>query len=38
MLSTVEDLLTVSVAERNFNTLLFGVFGLSGAAPRASIR
>jgi len=30
MLSTVEDLLTVSVAERNFNTLLFGVFGLSG--------
>jgi predicted permease len=30
MLSTVEDLLTVSVAERNFNTLLFGVFGLAG--------
>ncbi len=30
MLSTVEDLLSVSVAERNFNTLLFGVFGLSG--------
>lgn len=30
MLSTVEDLLTVSVAERNFNTLLFGVFGVSG--------
>lgn len=32
MLSTVEDLLTVSVAERNFNTLLFGVFGLAGVA------
>ena len=32
MLSTVEDLLTVSVAERNFNTLLFGVFGLTGVA------
>jgi predicted permease len=30
MLSTVEDLLTVSVAERTFNTLLFGVFGLAG--------
>ena len=30
MLSTVEDLLTVSVAERNFNTLLFAVFGLAG--------
>ena len=26
MLSTVEDLLSVSVAERSFNTLLFGVF------------
>ena len=32
MLSTVEDLLTVSVAERNFNTLLFAVFGLVGVA------
>lgn len=32
MLSTVEDLLSVSVAERNFNTLLFGVFGLAGVA------
>jgi predicted permease len=32
MLSTVEDLLTISVAERNFNTLLFGVFGLAGVA------
>jgi ABC-type antimicrobial peptide transport system permease subunit len=30
MLATVEDLLSVSVAERNFNTLLFGVFALSG--------
>jgi ABC-type antimicrobial peptide transport system permease subunit len=30
MLATVEDLLSTSVAERNFNTLLFGVFG--GAA------
>ena len=26
MLSTVDDLMTVSVAERNFNTLLFAVF------------
>jgi putative ABC transport system permease protein len=32
MLATVEDLLSVSVAQRNFNTLLFGVFGLSGVA------
>jgi putative ABC transport system permease protein len=32
MLSTVEDLLSVSVAERNFNTLLFSVFGLAGVA------
>ena len=32
MLSTIDDLLTVSVAERNFNTLLFGVFGLAGVA------
>ena len=30
MLSTVEDLMSTSVAERNFNTLLFAVFG--GAA------
>jgi predicted permease len=32
MLSTVEDLLSTSVAERNFNTLLFGVFGAAGLA------
>jgi predicted permease len=30
MLSTVADLLTVSIAERNFDTALFGVFGVSG--------
>jgi putative ABC transport system permease protein len=30
MLATVDDLLSTSVAERNFNTLLFGVFALSG--------
>jgi putative ABC transport system permease protein len=29
MLSTVDDLLSVSVAERNFNTMLFGVFALA---------
>jgi predicted permease len=32
MLSTVDDLLSTSVAERNFNTLLFGVFGAAGVA------
>jgi putative ABC transport system permease protein len=32
LLSTVEDLLAVSVAERNFNTLLLGVFGVAGLA------
>lgn len=30
MLSTVEDLLSTSVAERNFNTMLFGVFAMAG--------
>ena len=30
MLSTVEDLLSVSVAERNFNTWLFVAFGVAG--------
>jgi putative ABC transport system permease protein len=30
MLSTVEDLLSVSVAERNFNTWLFAAFGVAG--------
>jgi putative ABC transport system permease protein len=30
MLSTVEDLLSVSVAERNFNTWLFVGFGVAG--------
>ena len=30
MLSTVQDLLSTSVAERNFNTMLFGVFSLAG--------
>jgi predicted permease len=30
MLSTVEDLLSTSVAERNFNTMLFGAFSLAG--------
>ena len=30
MLATVDDLLSTSVAERNFNTLLFGVFGGAG--------
>jgi putative ABC transport system permease protein len=29
MLSTVDDLLSVSVAERNFNTMLFGVFAIA---------
>jgi hypothetical protein len=29
MLSTVDDLLSVSVAERNFNTMLFGVFAVA---------
>jgi predicted permease len=29
MLSTVDDLLSVSVAERNFNTMLFGVFAMA---------
>jgi putative ABC transport system permease protein len=32
LLSTVEDLLALSVAERNFNTLLLGVFGAAGMA------
>lgn len=30
VLATVDDLLSTSVAERNFNTLLFGVFGGAG--------
>jgi predicted permease len=30
MLSTVDQLLSSSVAERNFNTLLFGAFGAAG--------
>jgi predicted permease len=30
MLATVEELLSTSVAERNFNTLLFAVFGAAG--------
>jgi putative ABC transport system permease protein len=32
MLSTIDDLLSTSVAERNFNTILFGVFSLAGIA------
>jgi len=30
MLATVDDLISVSVAPRSFNTLLFGVFGAAG--------
>jgi predicted permease len=30
MLATVDELLSTSVAERNFNTLLFGVFAVAG--------
>jgi predicted permease len=30
MLATVEDLISVSIAPRTFNTLLFGVFGAAG--------
>ena len=32
MLATVEDLISVSIAPRTFNTLLFGVFGAAGLA------
>jgi predicted permease len=31
MLSTVDDLLSVSVAERNFNTMLFTIFGAASS-------
>ena len=30
MLATIEDLISVSIAPRTFNTLLFGVFGAAG--------
>jgi predicted permease len=32
LLSTIENLLALSVAERNFNTLLLGIFGVAGMA------